>query len=294
MSAPGPGACDLVLQGPALPRAAVKAFRAAVAHRRFERRAGAVRLCGVDAAAAAPVAAALAGDWRCDAALVPSRWRLSAFRLLALDMDSTLIRDETVDELARRAGVGPQVAAITEAAMRGEIADYPDSLRRRVALMAGCDAGAVAWVGQHRLRLSPGAARLVAVAHRAGLHTLLVTGGFGILARRLQRRLRIGSVAANELGLRAGRLTGTVSGPPGDPATIIDAAGKARALAQACERLGCSPARAIAIGDGANDVPMLQLAGLSVAWHAKPVARAAAGQRLDHCGLDGVLAWFGG
>jgi phosphoserine phosphatase len=131
------------------------------------------------------------------------------------------------------------------------------------------------------------------VAHRAGLQTLLVTGGFGVLARRLQRRLRIGSVVANELGMRGGRLTGSVSGPFWDVSTIVDADGKARALLQACERLGCGAGRAIAIGDGANDAPMLRHAGLSVAWRAKPVARAAARLCLDHSGLDGVLSWFG-
>jgi phosphoserine phosphatase len=151
----------------------------------------------------------------------------------------------------------------------------------------------VEWARRYRLRLTPGAERLIKVARRAGLHTLLATGGFGVLARRLQERLRIDTVAANELAISRGRLTGTVSGPASDPSRIVDGQGKARALQQVCASLGCTADRAIVIGDGANDLPMLQLAGLSVAFHAKLKVRGPAMQRLDHCGLDGVLSWFG-
>jgi phosphoserine phosphatase len=285
-------AMDLVIQAPRLSPAAAAAFRNAFPHEACERRSGAMRLHAVDIAAA-PAADEMAHRWRCDAALVPAGLRFSAFRVLALDMDSTLIRDECIDEIARRAGRGAEVAAITAAAMRGEVADYAESLRRRVALLAGADAGIVQWARRHRLRLTPGAGRLIKVARHAGLHILLATGGFGIMARRLQERLLIDTVAANELGMSRGRLTGTVSGPAGDPASIVDAQGKARALQQVCARLGCTTREAIAIGDGANDLPMLQLAGLSVAFHAKPRVRSLAMQRLDHCGLDGVLTWFG-
>lgn len=288
--ASGP-ALDLVIQAPRLSPAAAAAFRNAVGHRCCERRNGAMRLRGVDIAAASTIEE-LALRWRCDAALVSAGLRLNSFRVLALDMDSTLIRDECIDQIARRAGQGTEVAAITAAAMRGEITDYAESLRRRVALLAGADAGIVQWARRYRLRLSPGAARLVRVARHSGLHTMLVTGGFGVMARRLQERLRIDTIAANELGISRGRLTGTVSGPAGDPTTIVDAQGKALALQQVCARLGCSTAHAIAIGDGANDLPMLQLAGLSVAFHAKPKVRGLAMQRLDYCGLDGVLPWF--
>jgi len=284
---------DLVVQAPGLSAQAIGAFHRQFATAPMRHQAASIRLIEVGAATAvAATVAELAARWRCDAALVPPRWALSDFRVLALDMDSTLIQGESLDELAALAGVGPAVAAVTRAAMHGELGDYSDSLRQRVALLAGADASLLQTVAQHS-QLSPGAERLLGVAQRAGLRTLLVTGGFGFFARILQRRLGIDAVCTNEVELADVRLTGRVHGPPEHPGQLVDAQGKAAALQRACDQIGGSTQQAIALGDGANDLPMLALAGVGVAYHAKPKVRASAAYTLDYCGLDGVLEWFG-
>jgi phosphoserine phosphatase len=284
---------DLVAQGPGLSPEAVEAFRQRFPAARLRHQTASVRLTAVGPAAAASAPAAeLAARWRCDATVVSPDLHLSDFRVLALDMDSTLIQIESIDELAQLAGVGAEVAAITDAAMRGQVADYSETLGRRVALLAGLDASLLQTVAQQRMRLTPGAERLLGTARRAGLATLLVTGGFGFFARILQRQLGIDTVQANELQIEGGKLTGIVHGPDANPDRLIDAQGKAEALAQACAAAGCSTRQAIALGDGANDVPMLKLAGIGVAYHAKPPVRESAAYRLDYSGLDGVLEWF--
>jgi phosphoserine phosphatase len=284
---------DLVVQAPDLAAEAIAAFRERFPAARLRQQTASVRFEGVGSAAeVATSIAALARTWRCDATLVPPRLELSGFRVLALDMDSTLIRIECLDELAQLAGVGPEVAAITEAAMRGEIADYSDSLKRRVALLAGVDASLMNTVAQQRLQLSAGAEPLIRGVRQAGLRTLLVTGGFEFFARILQHELGIDAVCANDVQTRDGRLTGVVYGPGGTTEGLVDASGKANALRQACFEAGCSTTQAIAIGDGANDLPMLALAGIGVAYHAKPRVRESAGYSLNYSGLDGVLEWF--
>jgi len=213
--------------------------------------------------------------------------RLADYRLVAFDMDSTLISIECVDELADVVGRKAEVAAITEAAMRGEIANYKESLRRRVALLAGMPASALQTVYDERLRLNPGVERFVAACRSAGLSTLLVSGGFTFFAERVQARLAIDEIRANVLEIDGGRLTGRmVDQPWGD---ICDGAEKRRALLQACARLGIGPERAIAVGDGANDLPMMAAAGLSIAFHAKPAVRAQATIAIDSGGLDRAL-----
>ena len=213
--------------------------------------------------------------------------RFADFRLAAFDMDSTLISIECVDELGDVMGKKAEIAAITEAAMRGEIADYKESLRRRVALLRGMPESALQKVHDERLRLTPGAERLLGALRAAGLHTLLVSGGFTFFAERVQARLGIDEVRANVLEIEDGRLTGRmVDQPWGD---ICDGAEKRRALLQACERLGIEPRESIAVGDGANDLPMMGAAGLSVAFHAKPKVRDAANVRIDDGGLDRLL-----
>ncbi len=284
---------DLVIQSPALDGAAVEAFAAACLAARVRRRDRCARLDGVDdGAESRRVIAALAAYWKCDAALVPPQRRGSDFRVLVLDMDSTLITIEGIDELARLAGCGDAVAAITDAAMRGAIGDYAQSLRQRVALLAGAPAGLIERVYRERMQLSPGARLLLAGARARGWRTVLVSGGFTALAERVRTDLGIGAVWANDLQIEGGRLTGTVAGPPQNDGRIVDAAAKARALRAACADAGCAPAQAIAVGDGVNDLEMLAAAGLSIAFRAKPRVRAAAAVALDHAGLDGILNLF--
>jgi phosphoserine phosphatase len=213
--------------------------------------------------------------------------RLADFRLIAFDMDSTLINIECVDELAAAAGRRQEVAAITEAAMRGEITDFKDSLRRRVALLEGVSETALETVYRERLALNPGAETLVRACRRAGLKTLLVSGGFTFFTDRVRDRLGLDFTRSNVLDVADGKLTGRlVDQPWGD---ICDGAEKRRMLLETCQRIGCAPADAIAVGDGANDLPMMGAAGLSVAYHAKPKVREQAMLAIDRGGLDRVL-----
>ena len=282
---------DLVIQSHDLPTDAVDVFKVACLAQRVQRKLNSARLVDIsDDADTHKAVAALAAYWKCDAAFVRPDLRLANFRVLALDMDSTLINIESLDEIAALAGKGAEVAAITEAAMRGEIADYVESLRRRVAMLAGADVSLLERVWDERLRLNPGAEALLAAARKHGLKTLLVTGGFTFFTDRVKARLGFDATRSNELVLADGRITGTVTGPAGGP--IVDAEGKAQALRELCAELGCGTDRAIVIGDGANDLKMMKLAGLSVAYNAKPVVRAQASQALNYTGLDGVLAWF--
>jgi phosphoserine phosphatase len=212
---------------------------------------------------------------------------LADFRLIAFDMDSTLIDIECVDEIAAAAGRKAEVAAITEAAMRGEIADYKDSLRRRVALLAGVPDTALHEVYAQRLHLNPGVETFVQACRSAGLKTLLVSGGFTFFSERVRQRLRLDFARANVLEIVDGRLTGRLVGRPwGD---IVDGAEKRRVLLEVCELMGIAPAQAIAVGDGANDLPMMAEAGLSIAFHAKPAVRETAMLSIEQGGMDRAL-----
>jgi len=213
--------------------------------------------------------------------------QLSQFKLVAFDMDSTLINIECIDEVADAAGRKAEVAAITEAAMRGEIADYKDSLRQRVALLRGVPASALAEVYEERLRLNPGAQNLVQACQRAGLKTLLVSGGFTYFTDRVRDQLGIDFTRSNVFQIENGLLTGRmVDQPWGD---ICDGDEKRRMLLQTCQQLGISPAQSIAMGDGANDLPMMGVAGLSVAYQAKPKVREQAMVAIHAGGLDRLL-----
>jgi phosphoserine phosphatase len=213
--------------------------------------------------------------------------RLADFRLIAFDMDSTLINIECVDEIAGAAGRKAEVAAITEAAMRGEITDYKESLRRRVALLKGVPVSALHEVYDRRLQLNPGAEALVCAAQQAGLKTLLVSGGFTFFTDRIRDRLGLDYTRSNVLEVADGALTGAmVDQPWGD---ICDGEEKKRMLLQTCAALGIEPHQTIAVGDGANDLPMMGEAGLSVAYHAKPKVREQAMVAINHGGLDRLL-----
>ena len=212
---------------------------------------------------------------------------LSDYKLIAFDMDSTLINIECVDEIADAAGRKAEVAAITEAAMRGEIADYKESLRQRVALLKEVSVASMAQVYLERLQLNPGAAELVAVCKKSGLKVLLVSGGFTYFTDRIRDRLGIDYTRSNVLEVHNGLLTGRMIDQPwGD---ICDGEEKRKMLLQTCARLGISPKQAIAMGDGANDLPMMAEAGLSVAFHAKPKVRAQAMVAINNGGLDRLL-----
>jgi phosphoserine phosphatase len=215
---------------------------------------------------------------------------LSAFRLIAFDMDSTLINIECIDEIADAVGRGPEVAAITEAAMRGDIADYKASLRQRVALLEGAPVDALGHIYAHRLQLNPGADLLIEACRDAGLTTLLLSGGFTFFTDRIRKRLHLDHARSNELEVVDGHLTGRMLDQPwGD---ICDGAEKRRALLQVCEQIGAAPAQAIAMGDGANDLDMMAAAGLAVAYRAKPMVRDRAHVAIDMGGLDRLLEVF--
>lgn len=212
---------------------------------------------------------------------------LSDFRLIAFDMDSTLINIECVDEIADAAGRKAEVAAITEAAMRGEIADFKDSLRRRVSLLKGVSVASMDAVYRQRLQLNPGATQLVRACQAAGLKTLLVSGGFTFFTDRVRDALDLDYTRSNLLEIRDGLLTGKMLDQPwGD---ICDGEEKRRMLLQTCKQLGIAPKQAIAMGDGANDLPMMGAAGLSVAYHAKPIVREQAMVAINAGGLERLL-----
>ena len=222
---------------------------------------------------------------RLDWGFVEEGRRLGDFGLLAMDMDSTLICIECIDEIADFAGRKAEVAAVTASAMRGEI-DWPESLKRRVAALRGLDQGALGRVYDERLRFNPGAEKLIAAARRAGVKTLLVSGGFTYFTDRVRDRLKLDYAYSNVLVVEGGKLAGTTTGP------LVDAAGKAGHVARLKRELGLARERVLAIGDGANDLPMMAEAGTSIAYHAKPVVKAKADYALDYAGVDGVLDLF--
>jgi phosphoserine phosphatase len=217
-----------------------------------------------------------------DFAFIPQPRKLSDFGLVAMDMDSTLITIECIDEIADLQGIKPQVAAITASAMRGEI-EYHESLRRRLALLEGMEESALQRVYDERLKLSPGAERMLERLRSLGIKTLLVSSGFTFFTERLKQRLSLDYTLSNTVDINNGKLTGKVLG------SIVDAQTKAAKLRELRDGLRLSRDQIIAIGDGANDLAMMAEAGVSIAYHAKPVVREKASYRFDHVGLDGLL-----
>ena len=276
---------NLIIQGEDVATPDLKALHAIAKGAAIERASDtAFRITHADPATREAVAAHCAKA-RLDWGFVEASRRLAGFRLLAMDMDSTLISIECIDEIADFAGRKAEVAAVTAAAMRGEI-DWPESLRRRVAALGGLEESALQRVYDERLRFNPGAEELLAAARKLGIRTLLVSGGFTYFTDRVRDRLNLDYAYSNVLVAEGGKLAGTVTGP------LVDAEGKAAHVARLKRDLAV-PARAVlVIGDGANDLPMMREAGTSIAYHAKPVVKAAASYALDYAGLDGVLNLF--
>ncbi len=225
-------------------------------------------------------------EHKLDYGFVRDDQKLEGFGLVVMDMDSTLISIECIDEIADMQGLKPQVSAITESAMRGEI-DFAESLRRRVALLEGLDEHALQRVYDERLRLNPGAEAMLAALKQLGIKTLLVSGGFTFFTTRLQARLGLDFAHANTLEIVNGKLTGRVLG------AVLDAQAKADWLLRTRDELGLRPHQVIAMGDGANDLKMMGQAGISIAYHAKPIVRSQASFSFNFVGLDGLLNLLG-
>ncbi|WP_251365292.1 phosphoserine phosphatase SerB [Polynucleobacter sp. MWH-P3-07-1] len=225
----------------------------------------------------------IAAEHGSDLAFLSPLFDPANIRVLAMDMDSTLINIECIDEIADFAGKKADVAKITEATMRGEIKDFKESLRKRVALLEGISVDVLTSVYQERLRPNPGATELLAAAHQRGLHTLLVSGGFTFFTDQLREQMGFTQTQSNTLEIVNNKLTGKVLG------NIVDGAAKASYLEQACASLGVRKVQSIAMGDGANDLLMMDGAGLSVAYKAKPLVKEKADAAFDRVGLDATL-----
>jgi len=275
---------NLVLQGPTLSRADVDAVADGTRPSSIDGISEkAFRLKG---ATPHDSLAKLCEARRMDFAWMPEGRSFADLKLVAMDMDSTLITIECIDELGAYAGRKAEIAAITEAAMRGEIADYKESLRQRVALLAGQPESILEDLYTKKLALTQGAEQLVAACRKNGIKLLLVSGGFSYITERLKARLGLDYVLSNTLAIENRRLTGELVGD------IVDAQGKADRFVSLTKELKAKKEQTVAIGDGANDLKMMAEAGLSVAFHAKPVVRTQASCALTYSGLDGVLNLF--
>jgi len=276
---------NLIIQGRSLAPSHLRTLlKLAHAHSHETVDAMAIRFVQADVTAA-PAVAAYCEQAQLDFGYVKAGMRLGDFGLIAMDMDSTLITIECIDEIADFAGLKEQVAAVTAASMRGEI-DWPQSLRQRVALLKGLDESALQRVYEERLQLSPGAEQLILAAQRQGIKLLLVSGGFTYFTERLKQRLGIDYAFSNLLEIEKGRITGRVTGE------LLDAVAKAAHVARVRDELGLTREQLMVIGDGANDLGMLAETNFSVAFHAKPVVRREAAYAINYSGLDALLNLF--
>ena len=274
---------NLVAQAPWMAAAQANELARLAGSTRIERIAE--RAWRIRNAARADSIAAYCEQERIDYAFVPEARRFADLKLLAMDMDSTLITIECIDELGGIAGRKSEIAAITAQAMRGEI-DYPQSLRRRIRLLTGLEEAALARVYDEMLKLTPGAETLLAACKRHGVKVLLVSGGFTFFTERLKARLGIDYTISNTLEIENGRLTGDLVGE------VVDAEAKARKFRDVAAELAAAAHETVAIGDGANDLRMMAQAGISVAFRAKPLVRAQASCALNWSGLDAVINLF--
>ncbi|TMG73243.1 MAG: phosphoserine phosphatase SerB [Betaproteobacteria bacterium] len=274
---------NLVVQGPAMSAAQASELARLGGSTRIQQISA--RAWRIHNAAPASTIGPYCEQARIDFAFIAEGRRFADLKLLAMDMDSTLITIECIDELGDLAGCKSEIAGITAQAMRGEL-DYPQSLRRRVALLKGLPDAALARVYDERLKLTPGADELIAACQRHGVKLLLVSGGFTFFTERLKARLGIDYTISNRLEVADGRLTGEVVGE------VVDAQAKAAKFAEVMTELGAPREQTVAIGDGANDLEMMALAGTSIAFHAKPVVRAQASCAISYCGLDAAVRLF--
>jgi phosphoserine phosphatase len=276
----------LMVQAPDIPTAMIKEIARLSGARGIDAVPGTETQCfRLEHAGNQSAVAAYCATAGVDFAFVPYDQRLERIGLLAMDMDSTLITIECIDELADMHGIKPEIAAITDATMRGQLA-FTESVTRRIALLAGLEVAAMQRVYDERVKLSPGAERLLARARSIGAKTVLVSGGFTFFTDRLAQRLAFDCSCANELEIVEGKLTGRILGP------IIDGRGKAACVARLAAESARPGSLVVAIGDGANDLPMMQQADISVAYHAKPIVREKTTYAIDNCGLDAVLNLF--